>query len=107
MPITLSSDIHSPQQYSYPRRDKFNHLRVKNLCKELTPLSIEYRDPRGYFIQLWKTIQYGLIGSIYDLTGKLKIIPSHKIRNPLNALQSSRDLLHTLENAPNTIVQEK
>lgn len=87
--------------HSFNQCKKQNNERVKKLSKELFPLTSEYRDSRGYSIQLWKTRQYGLVGAVYDPKGKLRIIPNHKIRNPLNDKQHPNELMLSLETSPN------
>lgn len=48
----------------------------------LTPITLPYTDRHGYCIQLWLTDQYGMIGSVLDLHGRLTVIPERQILNP-------------------------
>lgn len=69
-------------------------------ANESTPLTMPYYDAEGRRIQLWKTRQYGLIGTVFSPKGCLTIIPGEKILNPTQSNQSSTDLMAALEKSP-------
>lgn len=76
-----------------------NSDRVKNLLLELKPLTLPFLDINGNIIQLWKTIQYGLVGGVLN-SGKMTVIPKNKVINALNPHEKPEDLIHRLENNP-------
>lgn len=56
-----------------------------------------YKDKEGRLLQLWKTSRYGLIGSVLDKSGGLRLIPGKNIHNPFQLNESPEALAQRLE----------
>ncbi len=72
--------------------------RVIAIYNQLKPLTLPFLDKESRQVQLWKVPGYGLIGSVLDQGGALKIIPGRNIRNPLNPNENPEHLLSRLDN---------
>lgn len=92
-----SLNNHTSPSNSKAQGTSVNSENVIRLYRGLKPLTQPYRDAQGRQVQLWKSSQYGLIGSVIDLKGRLSIFPGKKIHNPLNANESPETLLQRLE----------
>ncbi len=75
-----------------------NFDRALKIYKRLIPLTLPNVDSEGNTIQLWKAEKYGLIGSVTDRFGKVQIIRSQKIINPLSKDIQKDVLANRLEN---------
>lgn len=87
-----------PSSSSKDQGTPVNSENVVRLYRGLKPITQSYRDAQGRQVQLWKSPQHGLIGSVVDLEGRLSIIPGEKIQNPLNANESPEAILQRLKN---------
>lgn len=74
-----------------------NYKDDKNSGIYLKPLTLPYHDNNDFYIQLWETSNYGLIGSVRDHHEHITILSGTKIRNPLNPSESSQNLVSRLE----------
>jgi ankyrin repeat protein len=101
--LILSGQLYCTRKvYIQPKTGNVVDLgKLTKIANETIPLTMPYRDAEGRFMQLWKTQQYGLIGAVYDLQGRLKIIQGHKIQNSLIPNQSPYELMLCLENSIN------
>jgi len=77
-----------------------NYSIVRSILLDLTPLTLPFRDLKGRIIQLWKTVQHGLIGGVVNSNGQISIIPANKIINSLNPNENSNELIHRLQSYP-------
>ncbi|HLB52803.1 MAG TPA: ankyrin repeat domain-containing protein [Chlamydiales bacterium] len=104
--VSHSSNALSKKQFTALDKNEFfanpsiNIKRLAKVYKELKPLTSVHKDVEGRSIQLWKTDQYGLIGTIFDQQGQLNIISGKQIRNPLNDKQTPGELVGCLEGSP-------
>jgi hypothetical protein len=77
-----------------------NADKLAKIYAGLAPLTAIHIDTEGRCIQLWKTRQYGLIGTVLDKHDDLYIISEKKIHNPLNDKQTPGELIGCLESFP-------
>ncbi len=80
-----------------PNRNDINIQRAIWLYKQLVPLTLPNMDSHENIIQLWKIEKYGLIGSVMDRSGHIKVIRSSKIINPLSSDAQKDNLIERLE----------
>ncbi|WP_213156138.1 ankyrin repeat domain-containing protein [Neochlamydia sp. AcF65] len=67
------------------------------VLKTLICLTLPFQDREGRQIRLWKTEKYGLIGSVLESDGTLRIIPKDRIWTPLSSNKGGNLLLECLE----------
>ena len=77
-----------------------NADKLARIYAGLAPLTAIHIDTEGRCIQLWKTRQYGLIGTVLDQQDNLLILSAQKIHNPLNDKQTPDELIECLESSP-------
>ena len=75
--------------------------RVQSLAREILALSLPYIDSFKRKLQLWSVPQRGLMATVIDENGNLRIIPACKVRNALNSGESGEILHHKLIKFPN------
>jgi len=86
------TNLHTPGKY------QIKNKRINGIFQKIIPLTLFYQDREGNLLRLWKTDRYGIIGSVLDSEGNLKIVPRTQIRNPLSHEQDN--FLEGLENCP-------
>lgn len=97
--VFANSDLKNISSVVFVNGNKICVQEVKDAYIQAKPLTHVFEDSKGKCIQLWKTLQYGLVGSVLAPNGQLTIIPGDKIRNPLNRHQTSSELIESLEKA--------
>lgn len=80
-----------------PANQRIDPEKVASLVKSMHPLTLPYFDAQGNQLQIWKVLPYGMVGSVVDREGRLRIISKEKIRHPLSQKESSSCLIERLE----------
>jgi ankyrin repeat protein len=97
MTIYLNNKSTEYKTHASENKNSVDDSKVKSILHRLTPLTLPYQDKTGNLLQIWKTDQYGMIGSVLDLEGKVKIVYKNNIVNPLSHHNQEADLLERLE----------
>jgi len=98
--LQLSNRQELNRSLEEPLREKNSNIdfdRVNRLRLDLKPLTLPYRDSVGRILQLWNSVQYGLIGVVVSQNDVMTIIHANKIVNALNQFEKGNELLCRLQ----------
>lgn len=97
----LSPSNNIPLNLNQPRTSlRINVDLVIQHFRHLIPLTNSYQDEEGRALQLWKTLRYGLVGTVLDKSGNLQLIPGSRVHNSLQVDETPEAIIQRLENNP-------